>query len=151
MDQIVHLDLSLLLKVALVHLGIVIVIVWLVVRSLFSLHFKSYKKWVEDEVYADWRGHMRALREHYDDIIGGLEAHYNDELEEHADERRMIAKSVQLLGDRMAVQEKIFDKIMSGVALSHAVASVMNRCRSKTVDLLEKSKRLGEEWKNGKE
>lgn len=139
-----------LLKLLTAGFSIATIIVWLLIRSLFRHHFRKYRKWIEEEVYTDWRGQLRALREHYDELLDLLQEQFEEGTEVQEEQRITLTRQVKLLADRLAVQEEIFDRVMQGVMFANSVAVVVEKTRDATRRALQRSSELRKEWKHGR-
>lgn len=151
MDATLHVNIEMLFKIITATFAVATLVVWLIIRSLFRSHFRAYRKWIEEEVYTDWRGQMRALQEHYDELLEELGEHYDGVLSEYDTERITLAKSVKLLGERLAVQEEIFDRVIEGVMFANSISAAAKRARDRVRRTWERGKKIRNEWKHGKE
>jgi len=137
-----------LFKMVLVVSAVWMLLVMLLIKSLFHVHFKQYQKWFETQVYNDWRASMHKLRESFDVILDRLQDRYDGALEEDENKLEIVADHLYLIGERLRIHEALFDKVMSGIMLVDTVTTKTKEAKEKIRSKLDEWERLGDRRKD---
>ena len=129
-DSTLEIGFVTLLKIIAVSVAIIVLVIWLLVKSLFRSHFGMYCRWFEEKVKKEWDEQAAALQEQHSEAVKEFRTHYDELLA--GDESMLVEnyKHVELLAARIQVMEEMFDRVIRGVMLIDSVATTTKKVKN---------------------